>query len=97
MHASMFHLDLGRIDSHGDRWRAGLSLAAALNAVDGFVAFLALETEDGAVAGLCICIDIPSLEAARQVAEEWQREHSEQTLTDMQALITGEVIVQQGF
>lgn len=97
MHASIFHLDLGTSTAPRERWRLGRSLAAALNVVEGFVAFLALETEDGTAAGLCICVDALSLKAAHQVAADWQREHSEQTLPEMQSLITGEVIVQQGF
>ncbi|MEZ4570764.1 MAG: hypothetical protein R2849_10650 [Thermomicrobiales bacterium] len=93
----MFHLDLGNMDSPRDRWRYGRALAASLKAIEGFVAFLAIEAADGSAAGLCICVDAASLETARQVAQEWQREHGDQAPSNIQALVTGEVIVQQGF
>ena len=55
MHASMFPLDLGRDTSSRDRERSGRALAAALAALHGFVAFIALEAENGVTAGFCIC------------------------------------------
>lgn len=97
MYGSIFHFDLGRDASPRDRWRWGLSLAEAIDAVSGFVAFIALESEDGALAGLCICVDAASLAEAGQVAEAWQRAHGGQAGSAMKALIAGEVIVQRGF
>lgn len=97
MYGSMFILDMGVDKSSRDRWRGALSLATTLSTVDGFVAFLVLETEDDSVAGFCICNDASSMEAVRQVAEGWQHEHYGQASSDLQALVTGEVIVQQGF
>lgn len=97
MYGSMFYLDMGAHISSRERWYCGRSLATALSAVDGFVAFLILETADDTVAGFCICIDAPSLENARRVAEDWQHMSSGQEAADIKALITGEVIIQRGF
>lgn len=97
MHATIFHVDLGDETSSRDRWRAGRSLATALAGIHGFIAFLMLETDDGATAGLCVCMDAGALEEARQVAEGWQEARSEHSGSAMRALVTGEVIVQRGF
>ncbi|HLT17940.1 MAG TPA: hypothetical protein VKZ96_00685 [Thermomicrobiales bacterium] len=101
MHASVFRLDLGDCATPRERWRAGRSLAATLAAVKGFVAFIALEAEDGAVAGMCICVDAEALEAAGRTAHAWQRERGGQiegqSSSSRQLLIAGEVIVQRGF
>ncbi|MEZ4520185.1 MAG: hypothetical protein R3A46_00880 [Thermomicrobiales bacterium] len=111
MHASIFRFDLGSNTSPRERGRRGRTLATALAAVPGFVAFLALESEAGWLAGLCICIDPAALARAQQVAADWQREHGCHSHPSpclawgqdpalgsaMQPLITGEVIVQRGF
>jgi hypothetical protein len=97
MHASIFRFDLGPCAAPRERWRCGRSLAQSLNAVEGFVAFIALESETGAAAGLCICIDATTLDQAQRVANAWQREWSEAALSAMQPLFSGEVIVQRGF
>jgi hypothetical protein len=109
MHASMFSLDLGSSAASRNRAQRGRALAAALAALPGFVAFIAIEAQDGTVTGLCICVDAEALEVARRKAVDWQREvggaiHSEpahgvriQDPIAMGALVTGEVIVQRGF
>ena len=101
MHASIFQLDLGDGMTSRERWRAGRALAKVLAGIDGFIAFLAIETDDGSAAGLCVCMDIAALEDARRAMETWQRSHREGTQeaapSTLQALVTGEVIVQRGF
>lgn len=96
MHASIFRLDLGCARTARDRWRASRALATALDAVHGFVAFLAIEDEDGAMAGLCIYVDAAALEEIQRAAEDWQREHGGQRPPVIQPLMTGEVIAQRG-
>ncbi len=117
MHASMFHLDLGDHLTTRERAQRGRALAAALAGLPGFVAFIAIEAEDGKAAGFCICVDAPALESARLKVEQWQRDEggddsrppdqpqSEPTLQiqdsappiTIEALASGEVIVQRGF
>lgn len=101
MHALIFRLDLAGSATSRARGRCGRSLATALGASHGFVAFIALESDDGAVTGLCICVDAEALGEAQRVADAWQRErggHVQGAPTSaMQPLIAGEVIVQRGF
>ncbi len=96
MHASMFHIDLEGRASSRDRDQSGRALATVLGAVPGFVAFIALEAEDGTVGGLCIGVDAGTLEGMRQVMEAWQRERGQANVSNFQPLISGEVIVQRG-
>ncbi len=97
MHASIFRIDFGSCAVTGERWRCGRSLATALNAVEGFVAFIALESEAGVAAGLCICIDATTLDQAQRVADAWQRNSGGHEGTGVQPIAKGEVIVQRGF
>ncbi len=97
MHAAIFDIDLGGCAETRDRWRCGRSLATVLDALPGFVAFIAFESEDGATAGLCICVDAAALIEAQRVAEAWQSERGGQPQSIMRPLFEGEVIVQRGF
>ena len=101
MYAAIILLDLGRSASLLDRGRCGRSLAAVLDGVDGFVAFIAFEAEEGALAGLCICLDMEALDAALLAADDWRRGcplgDGGRAAPAMQPLITGEVIAQRGF
>jgi len=76
MYASMFSLDLGSRATSQDRARRGRSLAAALAVLPGFVAFIAIEAQDGSVTGLGICVDAQALEIALQKVVDWQSEQS---------------------
>lgn len=96
MYASMFHLDLGDDLSSRERGRIGRALAAHLAALRGFVAFIALESADGAVGGLCICADAVTLAEAQQAAEAWQRSR-DGAGSALTAYMSGMVIVQHGF
>jgi hypothetical protein len=80
-----------------DRGQCGRSLAAALDDVHGFVAFIAFESAEGLVTGLCICEDRAALDAALRAADAWQRAHGRPVDAVMEALSGGEVIVQRGF
>lgn len=98
MYASMFRMDLGSESSARERARRGRSLAAALAALPGFVALIALEADDGMVGGLCMCTDEDALETAHQIAENWQqRELDSATAASLMTCVTGRVIVQHGF
>lgn len=97
MYAAIIRLDLGNSRSMLDRGRCGRSLAAALDEVHGFVAFIAFESDEGAVTGLCICGDAAALNEAQRVATAWQRAHCGATSSAVQAFSAGEVIVQRGF
>ena len=80
MHASMFNLDLGVCATTRDRARRGRSLAAELAGLPGFIAFIAIEAEDGSATGLCICVDEEASEIARQQVENWHREEERHAL-----------------
>ncbi|HET7037303.1 MAG TPA: hypothetical protein VFI42_16580 [Thermomicrobiaceae bacterium] len=97
MHATIFPIDLGDRTSSRERGRTGRALASALACLPGFVACIGLEDGDGAVAVLCICVNAVSLEQARQVAEDWQRNNDASARPPLQPLMTGEVIMQRGF
>jgi len=97
MYATLFYLDLGKSESFRDRGQSGRSLATALAALQGFVAFIAVEAEDGTVAGLCVCADAAALEAARRTADTWQQTQCGSRGSTIQPLMAGEVIVQRGF
>lgn len=97
MYAAVIHLDLGSNTSMLDRGRCGRSLASALDDVPGFVAFLAFESDEGVVTGLCICVDAMALEEARRVAAAWHCERSGAANFALEAFDAGEVIVQRGF
>ena len=97
MYASIIRMDLGDSTSMLDRGRRGRSLAAALDGVSGFVAFIAFESVEGAVTGLCICVDATALEEAQCVAAAWQQERGGEASSALQACSAGEVIVQRGF
>ena len=101
MHAALFRLDLDSSATPAERASSGRSLAAALSVLRGFVAFIAIEADDGHAAGLCICLDAEALGEARQLAASWQRERGGQVkgASDCanEPIFTGEVIVQRGF
>jgi hypothetical protein len=98
MYASMFPINMAGCVSSHDRGQAGRSLAAALSAVPGFVAFIAIEGVDASVTGLCVCLDASTLDEAHRVASAWQSERVGATESSPSDLLTaGEVIVQRGF
>ncbi len=96
MHASMFPLDLGRDTSSRDRERSGRALAAALAALHGFVAFIALEAENGVMAGFCICVDAVTLTNAQRLVEAWHRDQIWAAGFSLKPFVSGEVVVQRG-
>lgn len=96
MYATIFRINLCSSSSR-DRGRAGRSLATALDTLHGFVAFIALEADDGQVAGLCICDDPMTLQEAQTVAAHWQRDRCGPSSAGLQPIAVGKVIVQRGF
>src|SRR5258708_39001433 len=76
MCATIIRCDLRAIASPAERGRTGRSLAAALGALPGFVAFVALDAEGeaGTVAALCIVEDRASLVGAQRRTAEWHTE-----------------------
>jgi hypothetical protein len=97
MYALMFQLDLADSVPPHEHYRSGRSLATALEAMHGFVAFIALEAEDGMIGGLCIGVDAATLEQARHIVGSWQCERGRSAITRFEPLMAGEVIVQRGF
>lgn len=97
MHAAMFQLDLGDGAGSRERGRSVRAMAAALGTLPGFVAFLALEAEDGSVGGLCIFTDAAALERAQQHVADWQPARQPPESRGFAPLIAGQVIVQSGF
>lgn len=96
MYGSIFPLNLGGDVSARDRGKAGRSLATALSMLHGFIAFLALEAEDGAATALCICSDAATVEQAKQIVDAWHREQGRPVDAQFEPLIAGEIIVQRG-
>ena len=96
MYAAMFPLDLGGQASSRERGQHGRALASELAALPGFVAFIALEAEDGAVRCLCICADAATLTEAQEFALAWQGEHSDASIASIPSCFRGRIIVQHG-
>src|SRR5437879_9747793 len=74
MYATIIRSDLRALASSAERGRTGRSLAAALGALPGFVAFVALDADAeaaGFVVALCIVEDRASLAAAQRLTAAW--------------------------
>lgn len=97
MYASIIRLDFEECVSTRERGRWCRSLASALDAIQGFVAVIALEADHRAVAVLCVCMDAEALDEARQVAATWEHDRDGRQESAMRPLIAGEVIFQRGF
>jgi hypothetical protein len=98
MYATIIRCDLRALASSAERGRTGRSLAAALGALPGFVAFVALEAGDeaGAVAALCIVEDRASLAAAQRRIAQWHPEASGAAEGGVEEINAGAVIAQRG-
>jgi hypothetical protein len=96
MYATIIHCDIPAGVSPAERSQGARTLATALGALPGFVAFVALAADAGAVAVLCICEDASSMAAANRLAAEWHRAHLGAIGASHTALCTGEVIAQKG-
>jgi hypothetical protein len=97
MYALMFQLDLADSVPPHERDRSGRALATALEALHGFVAFIAFEAEDGTLGGLCIGVDSATAEQARHLVDSWHGERERTEITRFEPFVSGEVIVQRGF
>lgn len=97
MYALMFRLDFTDNVPPGGRGRCGRSLATALEALHGFVAFIAFEAENGTLGGLWIGVDSATAEMARNLVDAWYPERGRTAITPFEPLMAGEVIVQRGF
>jgi len=104
MYAAIIQCDMRAIASFHERGRMGRTLATALGALPGFVAFVALNTDTntntdtsaGMVAALCIFEDLTSITAAKRVIARW---HTEEIGTGGAGLVevgAGAVIAQKG-
>ena len=96
MYATMVQCAMPEVASPHARGRLGRTLAAALGALPGFVAFVAFDGDAGAVTALCLFEDRPSMEAAQPVIARWQRDGPGAGVTDLHYLRAGAVIVQRG-
>jgi hypothetical protein len=77
---------------------AGRTLTAALAALPGFVAFVALEmdTAAGTVTAVCLVEERAGLAEAERVIAQWQRAQGATVGKEVRRLGAGEVIAQQG-
>jgi hypothetical protein len=98
MYATIIRCDLRGIEPSHARGQAGRTLATALSALPGFLAFVALDAEDaaGMVAVLCIVEDRASLAAARRVTARWQQDAVGMAAGGVEELGAGAVIAQRG-
>jgi hypothetical protein len=98
MYATIIRCDLRALASSAERGRTGRSLAAAVGALPGFVAFVALEAEGGAgaVAALCIVEDRASLAAVRRQIAHWHTESCGAAADELEEIGAGAVIAQRG-
>lgn len=96
MYATIIRCDLHGIESSHARGQAGRTLATALGALPGFLAFVAVDGEAGMVAALCIVEDRASLTAARRVTARWQQDVVGIATGGVEEIGTGAVIAQQG-
>jgi hypothetical protein len=96
VYATMVQCAMPGVASPHARGRLGRTLAAALGALPGFVAFVAFDGDLGVVAALCLFEDHPSMDAAQHVIARWQRDEPGAGETEVRYLCAGEVIVQKG-
>lgn len=98
MYATIIRSDMRALASSAERGRTGRSLAAALGALPGFVAFVALdaEGETGTVAALCIVEDWASLTAVQRRIAQWHTEACGGGAGGLEELGAGAVIAQRG-
>lgn len=97
MYATVFRVDLHAISAFQDRVEAGRSLSTTLGTLPGFVAFMALESQQQEMVGLCVCEDLPSIDEAIGLANQWQRTHAGSLESTLQPISTGRVITQRDF
>ena len=95
MYATIVHCELHNCTSAFAHGHTGRTLTAALAALPGFVAFVALEmdTGEGTVTAVCLMEERTGLAAAEAVIARWQGEQSATVGTGVRR---GEVIMQQG-
>lgn len=96
MYATMLQCAMPAIASSHARGRLGRTLATALSALPGFVAFVAFDGEAEVVTALCLFEDHQSMVAAQPVIAQWQRGDPGAAETDLRYIRAGEVIVQKG-
>ena len=76
--------------------RAGRGLTWVLGQAAGFVAYVVLDTGDGALASVSVFETQAELEDADQIAARWVAEHLATALPHPPRVSTGEVIIQKG-
>lgn len=97
MYATVFRVDLHAISAFQDRVEAGRSLSTTLGTLPGFVAFMALESQQQEMVGLCVCEDLSSIDEAIGLASQWQHTHTDSPVSEIQPISTGRVIAQRDF
>jgi hypothetical protein len=97
MYATVYQITFTTLASADARGRTGRSLASALAALPGFLAFIALESEpnSGAVTLLCL-FDRQARYAAECVIARWQQDERASVGPSIQRLGAGAVIAQRG-
>lgn len=76
--------------------RAGRALSALVCGLPGFVAYVALEDEDGGIASISIFENRASMEEANQRMAAWQAGGTGAPSPCRLQLVSGEVIAQKG-
>ena len=76
--------------------RAGRGLSWVLGQASGFVAYVVLDTGDGALASVSVFETPAEREDANQLAARWVATHLATVLPQPPRVSTGEVIIQKG-
>jgi hypothetical protein len=98
MYATIILCDLHNRTSTLTHGHSGRTLASALAALPGFVAFVALDMDAGvgSVATLCLMEERAGLAEAERVIAQWQAEQNTTTGSGVRRVGAGEVIAQWG-
>lgn len=98
MYATMMQCDLCALASAAACDRAARGLVAALAALPGFVAFVAIETDPavGVVTAVYLAEERAGLAEAERAIAQWQREQVATVRSGVRLLGAGEVIAQKG-
>jgi hypothetical protein len=98
VYATIVQCEIPALASADARGRIGRALANALDALPGFVAFVALDAdaETATMAALCVFEEQGSIAAAERVIAQWQHEHLGDATAAARYLGAGAVIAQKG-
>jgi hypothetical protein len=98
MYATIFQSTLDTVGSAEERGRTGRSLATALAALPGFLAFIALDSDParGTVTLVCLFDGQSRIAATEGVIAQWEQDAQPAGERRIRQLGTGAVIAQKG-